>query len=71
MCWKVFCDSIDQVFTKKELEKNVDMVLDDTRTFTNYGRRKPTEEELQIVADIVVQFQEIVRKNRLDAKSFF
>jgi hypothetical protein len=39
ICWKVFCDSIDQVFTKKELEKNVDAVLDDTRTFTNYGRR--------------------------------
>ncbi len=53
ICWKVFCDSIDQVFTKKELEKNVDMVLDDTRTFTNYGRRQPTEEERQTVSDIV------------------
>lgn len=45
MLWKAFSDSIDQVFTKKELEKNVDISLNDTRTFTNYNHRQPTEEE--------------------------
>ena len=31
MKWKEFTDSIDEVFTKKELEKNVDLSLDDAR----------------------------------------
>jgi hypothetical protein len=39
MLWKVFCDEIDQVFTKKELEKSVDINLNDTRTATHYARR--------------------------------
>lgn len=71
MLWKAFSDSIDQVFTKKELEKNVDISLNDTRTFTNYNHRQPTEDERAQVQEIVTRFQEVVRKNRLDAKSFF
>lgn len=71
MLWKEFSDSIDQVFTKKELEKSVDTILGDTRTNTNYGRRQPTDAERAVVQEIVEQFQEVVRKNRLDAKSFF
>ena len=53
MCWKTFSDEIDQVFTKKELEKSVDISLTDTRTRTDYGRRQPTEEECQVVNSIV------------------
>lgn len=53
MCWKTFSDEIDQVFTKKELEKSVDISLTDTRTRTDYGRRQPTEEERQVVDSIV------------------
>ena len=30
--WRDFCDAVDEVFTKKGLEKAVDMVLDDVRT---------------------------------------
>lgn len=30
--WRDFSDAIDEVFTKKGLEKAVDMVLDDVRT---------------------------------------
>ena len=30
--WRDFCDSVDEVFTKKHLEKAVDTVLDDVRT---------------------------------------
>jgi len=59
------------VFTKKGLEKSVDIILDDVRTSTVYGRREATAEERNIVSDIVFRFQDVVRKNRLDAKSFF
>jgi len=71
MCWKDFTDHIDEVFTKKELEKSVDIKLDDTRTATMYNRRQATEEEQAVVNDIVKRFIEVVRKNRLNAKSFF
>lgn len=30
--WRDFSDAIDEVFTKKGLEKAVDLVLDDVRT---------------------------------------
>ena len=30
--WRDFCDNVDQVFTKKGLEKSVDITLDDART---------------------------------------
>ena len=56
MLWKAFSDSIDQVFTKKELEKNVDISLNDTRTFTNYNHRQPTEDERAQVQEIVTRF---------------
>jgi len=32
VCWRDFSDAVDEVFTKKGLEKAVDMVLDDVRT---------------------------------------
>lgn len=69
--WREFSDVVDQVFTKKGLEKTLDAALDDARTSTNYGRREASDEERSIVADIVTRFQEVVRKNRLDSKSFF
>jgi len=71
ICWKDFVDYVDQVFTKKGLEKNVELVLNDVRTSFVYGQREATAEERTIVADIVARFQDVVRKNRLDAKSFF
>ena len=71
MCWKAFCDHIDEVFTKKELEKSVDISLTDTRTATMYNRRQATPEECAVVQDIVNRFVEVVRKSRLNAKSFF
>lgn len=71
MCWKQFTDHIDEVFTKKELEKSVDISLTDTRTATMYNRRQATSEECAIVQDIANRFIEVVRKSRLNAKSFF
>lgn len=41
--WREFSDKIDQVFSKKGLEKQLDLALDDVRTTTNYGKRQATE----------------------------
>lgn len=41
--WRDFSDAVDEVFTKKGLEKAVDMVLDDARINTVYGRTNPTK----------------------------
>jgi len=71
ICWKDFVDYVDEVFTKKGLEKSVDIVLNDVRTSFVYDKREATSEERNIVADIVSRFQDVVRKHRLDAKSFF
>jgi len=69
--WRDFCDSIEEVFTKKGLEKAVDMVLDEARTQTFYGRTKPSKYEQVRAQDIVDRFRALLLKNRLDAKSFF
>jgi hypothetical protein len=41
--WREFCDAVDEVFTKKGLEKTVDLILDDARTNTVYGRVNATK----------------------------
>lgn len=43
ICWREFVDAVDQVFTKKNLEKCVDITLDDAKTETKYGRQNATE----------------------------
>jgi len=40
--WREFCDNVDEVFTKKGLEKSVDIKLDDARTETFYGQSVPS-----------------------------
>lgn len=69
--WKDFSDEVDEVFTKKGLEKNVDAPVGMVRTQTNYGRASATDEQCDNVNRIVGEFTEFVRKNRLDSKSFF
>lgn len=54
--WRDFSDLVDEVFTKKGLEKQIDASLDDTRVTTNYGRREANEREREVVADIVSRF---------------
>ena len=36
--WRDFCDGVDEVFTKKNLERSVDITLNDAKTETVYGR---------------------------------
>lgn len=71
VCWKDFVDRVDEVFTKKGLEKNHEIDLDDVRTQTFYARTEPNDQDRESVARCVDQFREVIRKNRLDAKSFF
>lgn len=69
--WRDFSDSVDEVFTKKGLEKTVDMVLDDVRTQTFYGRRDATSQQRVLAQGVVNTFREWLQRNRLDPKSFF
>jgi Ca2+-binding EF-hand superfamily protein len=55
--WRDFCDAVDEVFTKKGLEKQIDIVLDDVRTQTFYGRTKPQKVERTVSEDIVYRFK--------------
>jgi Ca2+-binding EF-hand superfamily protein len=69
--WREFCDKVDEVFTKKGLEKAVDMVLDDARTQTLYGRTKPSKSQRNISDEVVYRFKQQLVRQRLDVKSFF
>lgn len=69
--WREFSDKVDEVFTQKGLEKNLDVAVGDVRTQTIYGRRSADDSERDICRQVVDEFREVVRKNRLDAKSFF
>lgn len=71
ICWKDFSDAIDEVFTKKNLEKAIDTRLDDVRTQTIYGRLDATRDQRSIVQVVLGAFREWLTKNRLDPKSFF
>ena len=39
--WREFSDCVDEVFTKKGLEKSVDIILNDARTQSIYGKPNP------------------------------
>ena len=56
--WRDFSDAIDEVFTKKGLEKAVDMVLDDVRTQTIYGRTNPTKQQRNLSEEVVYRFKQ-------------
>ena len=38
--WRDFSDRVDEVFTQKGLEKNLDVEVGAVRTSTTYGRRQ-------------------------------
>ena len=69
--WREFCDAVDEVFTKKGLEKAVDTILDDARTQTLYGRTNPTKPQKNVTEEVVQRFKQMLVRQRLDAKSFF
>ena len=69
--WRDFSDQVDEVFTSKGLEKNNDHEVGAVRTDTVYGRRQADAGEQALVTNVVDNFREVIRRNRLDAKSFF
>lgn len=69
--WREFVDAVDEVFTKKGLEKNLDVEVGNARTSIVYGRAEASEAQRANVQRVLDDFTEFVRKNRLDAKSFF
>ena len=69
--WRDFSDQVDEVFTRKGLEQAVDHEVGAVRTDTVYGRAQATPEQREMVNQVVEAFREVVRRNRLDAKSFF
>ena len=71
VCWRDFSDSIDEVFTKKNLEKAIDIKLDDVRTQTFYGRSESTKDQREITQAVLAAFRDWLQRNRLDPKSFF
>jgi hypothetical protein len=69
--WREFSDSVDEIFTKKGLEKSVEIQVGDARTQSFYGRAQADgtdEEKAELVRE---RFRDLVRIQRLNAKSFF
>ena len=60
--WCEFCDAVDEVFTKKGLEKNLDKPLGDARTATVYGRSPASDGDKSGVQGILNGFTEVIRK---------
>jgi hypothetical protein len=56
VCWREFVDCVDSVFTKKGLEKSVDIVLGDAKKDTLYGRENACDAEINCVNDVIVRF---------------
>ena len=69
--WREFADCVDEVFTKKNLEKSVDIVLDDARTQSFYGTAVPDQSDHQNVQTVIEKFKFLINRERLDPKSFF
>jgi hypothetical protein len=69
--WKDFADCVDEVFTKKGLEQSVDIILGDARTASFYGKPLPDSCDQDLCEAVRDRFRVLVRRQRLDAKSFF
>ena len=69
--WREFSDHVDEAFTTKGLEKNLDAEVGVANTKMTYGRKGANEDQREIVSAVLEDFKAFVRKNRLDAKSFF
>lgn len=49
ICWRDFVDRVDEVFTKKGLEKDQTITLDDVRTETIYTKTEATAQDREAV----------------------
>jgi Ca2+-binding EF-hand superfamily protein len=71
VAWRQFCDEVDEVFTKKNLEKDVTVEVARPDLTTKYGQSAPPKADKSLAAKLVDKFKDKLRRERLDAKSFF
>ena len=69
--WRKFADTVDEVFTKKGLERSVDISLGDVRTESFYGQPEATADDNALVEGFKARFTSLVLRERLNARSFF
>lgn len=71
--WRDFSDAIDEVFTKKGLEKTTGefVGMEEARTTAVYGRVNATKQQRNLSDEVVYRFKQMLLRNRLDVKSFF
>jgi len=69
--WKEFCDAIDVAFQIKNLEKDVTVDFVQPNLDTKYNTIKPSKDDTSLAQRVVRKFKEKIRRERLDAKSFF
>lgn len=69
--WREFSDCVDEVFTKKGLEKDNQAPVGDGRTQTFYGQQEASGDDKAIVAAFGERFKSLVQRERLNARSFF
>ena len=69
--WREFSDCVDEVFTKKNLERSVDINIDGARTETFYGTARPDDNDQGNVQNVLEKFRFLINRERLDPKSFF
>lgn len=69
--WKDICDTIDEVFTTKYLEKDPTFDVTEPNLNYNYGIEPLTEEEIVVAKNLIAKFRQFARGTRLDIKQFF
>lgn len=71
VAWKQFCEDVDEVFTKKGLEKDATAEFNKPLINTKYGMTGAPKFNKVLAHKVVERFKSKMRRERLDAKSFF
>ena len=69
--WRDFCDDVDEIFTKKNLEKDATVEVARPALITKYGQTAAAASDKALAHKLVAKFKSKLLRERLDAKSFF
>jgi len=69
--WKDICDTVDEVFTTKYLEKDPTFDISEPNLQYNYGIEPLTGDEIEVAKSVINRFKQFARGTRLDIKQFF